>query len=378
VIPRPASLLLAALASAPVAAGAAEPPPSGAPVLSLAWISDMHLDASRRDAVARAIDRVDADLAPDLVLITGDNCALAEPSADPAAPEPESLRRQRFLKTFLAARLRDPAFVIPGDNWPQDFERVFGPRQYSFDAAGVHVVMLSADRSCHAGGLEGLSVFDAATWEWLRQDLAAARGRSTLLALHEPVYPPTFLDAPPLRDLLRKHPDVLAVLQGHLHVDLALEADGRAWLVAPSLGWAVAPPRRRAAPAAGDGPSPDRARHAPALKQVLVFPDVILVRTFAFNVAAGRLVATGRETRVAIPAPLRAGLVRPAGGVAPERRDGPPPRPHVDDPSMASRAGELLEGLRGVPFMDLLRAGLEAGGRPDSGAGTPPGARKDP
>jgi hypothetical protein len=338
----------------------------------------MHLDASRRDAVARALDRVDADLAPDLVLLTGDDCALADPPADPAAPEPESLRRQRFLKAFLANHLRAPAVVIPGDNWPQDFERVFGPRQLSFDAAGLHVVMLSADRSCHAGGFEGLSVFDMATWDWLRRDLEAARGRPTLLAIHEPIHPPTFLDAAPLRDLLRKHPDVLAVLQGHLHVDLALQADGRAWLVAPSLGWAVAPPRRRAAPSAESTRSQDLPRPAPALKQVLVLPDAIRVRTFAYDAAAGRLAATGRETRVAIPVPLRAGLSRPAGGVTPERRDGPPPRPHVDDPTLAARANELLENLRGVPFLDLLRTGLEVGGRQGTGGETPPGAREDP
>ncbi|HQJ55445.1 MAG TPA: hypothetical protein PLZ80_13000, partial [Planctomycetota bacterium] len=45
---------------------AAEPSP-GEPVLSFAWVSDLHLDAATLDAAAAAFRWIDATLAPDFV-----------------------------------------------------------------------------------------------------------------------------------------------------------------------------------------------------------------------------------------------------------------------------------------------------------------------
>ncbi len=322
----------ACLAAPDRPASAAEPrqaPPAdapateGDPVLTFVWVSDMHLDASRRERVGRALRAAGEAFAPDFFLFTGDNNAVPVPPAKGAPPEPLPVRRQRYLKAFLADRLRVPAVVVPGDNWPGGFDRVFGPAQHSFDAAGFHVIVLAPDRTCHAQGAEGLSVFDAGTWAWLRKDLEANRGKPCILAIHEPVYPPAFLDAPALRELLRGHPNVLAVLQGHLHADLELRADGRAWFVAPALG-----------PGA-----------LPAIKRVRIYPTAIRLQTFATDSETGRPASVGRPQTVSVPPALRKGLVRPAEGFAMGNRSCVPAHPHVDDPSLAARRGELSRNL---------------------------------
>ena len=71
------------------------------PLFSFAWASDFHLDDSRREVIARGMRFIDERLKPDFVLITGDNNALPAPATDRTKAEPVSLRRQRFLKTWL-------------------------------------------------------------------------------------------------------------------------------------------------------------------------------------------------------------------------------------------------------------------------------------
>jgi hypothetical protein len=159
---------------------------NAAPLGSFAWVTDMHLDGSRLEYTAEAFRQLRTEWKPHFVLITGDNNAHpaapgettpADPPglggliSDPAAhrhlpalrmaDEPESLgfRRQRFLRAFLDEHLQLPYAIIPGDNWPQDFDLVFGPKQYSFDWCGLHFLLLAPDRSlprCQARGAIGL------------------------------------------------------------------------------------------------------------------------------------------------------------------------------------------------------------------------------
>ena len=117
------------------------------------------------------------------------------------------------------------------------------------------------------------------TWEWIRRDLDRNRDKPTIVALHEPVHPPTFLDAPRLRGLLDRHPHVVAVLQGHLHVDLEFRRHGTTYLVAPSLGWTP----------------------SPAMKLVQVYPAGLVVRTIRDSQANGRFEMTSRCQEIAIP-----------------------------------------------------------------------------
>ncbi len=314
--------------------GQEEDSPQG-PLFTFAWISDLHLDAARTGKIAKGLERVDG-LDPDFVLVTGDNSALPAPD-QPDRPEPVSLRRQRFFRSFLVEHLRAPAVVLPGDNWPQDFEKVFGAFQFSFDYGGVHFLLLAPDRACK--GLEGLSAFDPGTLDWIRADLEASAAKPVLVAIHEPIRPPSFLDAPRLRALFHGRPNVIAVLQGHLHLDLELDADGRTYLVCPSFGT-----------------SP-----APGLKLVRVFPCRVGVTTIAFDPAEGWRKTGRRERRIDIPPAVRGGLKRPSGGFSMERFSCVPPHALAEDAGLAGRRGELVENMRGFLREEFLRA--RPGGR---------------
>lgn len=203
---------------------------------------------------------IDERIKPAFVLITGDNNAIAEPLEYEGKAAPQGLSRQTYLKNFLQKNLRSPYAIIPGDNWPQDFEKVFGPRQYSFDYGGIHFLMTAPDRSA-GGKYEGLSLFDPATWEWMKKDLEENRSKPVMVVLHEPISPPTFLDAERLSELMERYPNVLAAFQGHLHVDLELEQAGKKYFSTPALG-----------------PS-----HPPAMKELAVYKDVIVIRTLELS-----------------------------------------------------------------------------------------------
>ncbi len=311
------------------------------PLWSFAWASDMHLDRSNAGRTALAMQLIDREWKPHFVLITGDNGAIAAPADNGALPEPESLRRQRYLKSWLDKNLRTPRAIIPGDNWPQDFDRVFGPSQYAFDCGGLRFVMLAPDRHHKGQGPEGLSVLDEPTWTWLARDLQAHRDRPVVVAIHEPVYPPTFLDAPRLRRLLDGYPNVVAVLQGHLHADMELTAGGRKYLVAPALG-------------PGD---------PPGLKHVRVYRERLVVRTAAYDQRSGRFALVQKWQRIDLPKPLRKGLAAPPGPFKMADYTCVPAHPLRDDPELANRLGELAGIFQAFLGNELPRMLLQAARR---------------
>lgn len=303
------------------------------PLWTFVWISDLHVDESRRAFIAQALAYIDATLSPHFVLITGDNNALAAPPADPNHPEPLGLRRQRYFRAFLAEHLRAPYVVIPGDNWPEDFEKVFGPRQYSFDYGGIHFLLLAPDRSYHGAGLEGLSAFDEPTWAWITRDLERSCRKPTLVAIHEPICPCTFLEAPRLRALVSASGHVIAVMQGHLHADLEFRHETQTYLVAPSLG-----------------KSP-----VPAFKQIGVYPDALIVRTIYWDRSGGRFEPGGKPQGIGIPPELCAGVTKPPGSrLTMAGYDAMPPAAHVVDPMLAARFADLLKVLAESLRADIL------------------------
>ena len=198
------------------------------PLFTFAWVSDFHLSAGNREVIEAALEHIDAELKPDFTLVTGDNCAYAGEPGFRKPGESKTLARQRFLKSFLDERLNRPYYVIPGDNWPFDFDQVFGPKQYAFDYGGVRFVFLSADRACKGMRLEGLAVLEDETVDWLREDLKENADKPTLVVMHEPIYPPTFLDAGRIEKILDEFPQTIACLHGHLHVDMEVEKNGAA------------------------------------------------------------------------------------------------------------------------------------------------------
>jgi hypothetical protein len=316
-----------AAGTASTAAGAmSDDTPNAAPLWSFAWVTDMHLDDSRREYIAEAFRHIRTEWKPHFVLMTGDNNAHPAPPADPAQPEPLGFRRQRFLQAFLDEHLKLPYAIIPGDNWPQDFDRVFGPRQYSFDVGGLHFLMLAPDRIYHGSKLEGLSAFDEPTRDWIVGDLERNRQRPTIVAIHEPIYPPTFLDARRLYKILARYPNVVAVLQGHLHRDLEYRLRGTAYLVGPSLGM---PPTQ-------------------AMKWVHIHADRLVLQTYAYNQSNRRFELLDRRQTIAISEPLQGGLTTPTGtSLEMANYDALPARPLIQDPQLPLRIGELLQNAAG-------------------------------
>jgi hypothetical protein len=299
-----------------------------APLLRFAWLSDFHLDGDERTPMIRqACHTVRDTIRPHFAMFTGDNCRYDPPVSAARAALPITHRRQLAFKDFLDAELSLPAVVLPGDNWPWDFDKVFGPARFSFDAAGLHLVCLAPDR--RAKGAEGCAVFDPATWEWLTRDLEANRAKPTLVFMHENVAPPTFLDAASLERLLKAHPQVLGTLTGHVHLDLDFRRDGLAHILCPAL-------------AAGARPS---------FKVAALYPDRLVLNTWEYEPAAKRFQPTLRWQRIDIPeGSLRQGL-RPVdtSQLLRENRSEMPTAPLIEDASLLQRRGELF-----LPLMQFL------------------------
>lgn len=301
----------------------------------VAWTSDFHLDRSREAWISYALDYIDRFVQPHFVLITGDNSVLLPPTESRAAPstgpqEPKSLRLQRFLKSYLAEHLNAPYVILPGDNWPGDFHRVFGPRQSAFNCGGIRWVLLAPDRTCHAAGREGLNVFDEDTFMWLRHNLQEHRHRPIVVVSHEPISPPTFLDAPQLARLFDEFPQVVLGLHGHLHRDLAVSSGRRVHLVCRALG-----------------PGPE-----PGFKVIDVYRSMVVIRTIARqstgeegnNDASPPVLSVRRGwQRIELPERLREAVFRPRSErFRREAYAARPARPLVEDRRLAARSGELF------------------------------------
>ena len=312
-------------------AWATDPTP---PLLRFAWMSDLHLDGGERTAMIRAACHTVRDLIrPDLVIVTGDNCAWDPPVRGDRARLPQAHRRHLAFQDFIKAEIGLPAVVLPGDNWPWDFDKVFGSSRFSFHAAGLHLVFLSPDR--RAPSMEGCSRFDPPTWEWLEKDLEANRERPTLVFTHENLIPPTFLDAPRLLQVLHRHPQVLATFTGHLHLDLEFRRQGLVHLLCPAF-------------AAGG---------RPGFKTVALYPDRLVVNTWEQDPGGGAFVSTLKWQRIDIPeGPLRRALAPlDRSRLLREGRQEMPAAPMVRDESLAARQGDLLPGL----FQFMMEKGLE-------------------
>ncbi|HPP54419.1 MAG TPA: hypothetical protein PK777_15815, partial [Thermoguttaceae bacterium] len=207
---------------------------------------------------------------------------------------------------------------------------------------GLHLVLLAPDAIHHGPGMEGLSTFDPETLDWLRKDLEKYREYPTLVAIHEPIYPPTFLDAPAIRKIIKEFPQVIGILQGHLHIDMELRDGKQTYLVAPAVG----------------------PGQPPSFKQVLVYRRTLIFRTAEMDSQGGQWRLVEKWQKIDIPAPLQKSL-QPVGGESNQSadpsangtswpgRENPlqmvsyrPPRPVRDEPALARRAGQLMEMAR--------------------------------
>ncbi|MEV0562667.1 metallophosphoesterase [Dactylosporangium sp. NPDC050588] len=169
----------------------------------IAHLSDLHLGAQPTDRFDRVIAYIGSLREPvDAVLVTGD---VADHGLD---AEYAAFGRLRKLGV--------PVLAVPGNH---DDPAAFRTDRAE-TVAGVLFALCDSSVPGHAEGW-----LDDGTLRWLDGTLAAAAGTPAFVCCHHPPVPvgkPAAdqvrqLGAGRLADVLRRHPDVLAVLCGHVH-----------------------------------------------------------------------------------------------------------------------------------------------------------------
>jgi len=291
-----------------------------APRFRMAWITDLHVtQVTSRTLVTAACHSIRDDIKPNFTIVTGDNAGHYWGLSDADMKEPVGVRRHRWLKRFLDSELAGPYLVVPGDNWPWDFEKIFGSTHYSFDFGGWHFHFASTDNQ--ATGVEGCVTFSSVSWEWMEHDLAKAIAKPTLFIHHEPLWPPSFLDALPAAQMMVRNPNVLAVLSGHLHLDLEFQRDNWRQFIAPALGRS----------------------HRPGFKVLNFYPDIVIIESYEWQENKQTFIQAAKWQQLPVPTKYRADLaaVPAITGFAPENRRAMAPQAKYVDKALAKRAKEL-------------------------------------
>jgi 3',5'-cyclic-AMP phosphodiesterase len=192
----------------------------------------------------RAIPRVNA-LRPDLILVGGDL----------TSDEKEASYR-RAQAAF--ARLDAPVHAVMGNHDDRRaYRSVFRPDRPpgpepltdAFDAGPCRFVLLDSQI---AGAVAGR--MDAAQLAWLDAELAGRPGRPTVIVVHHPPLPIGvrwldalgFLNGQELVRVLRRHPQVRAVLFGHIHQPRIWRYEGMVFASVPALAFQFSPTEQEA------------------------------------------------------------------------------------------------------------------------------------
>ena len=123
------------------------------------------------------------------------------------------------------------AFGLPGEG--------DAPLDYAVDLGALRLVVID---STIPG--EDRGDFESAQLEWLEAELASAPEQPTILAMHQPPIAhrdrrlgrrePPAADREALAAVIERHPQVRAIVGGHLHRIAASSLAGRPVIVAPS------------------------------------------------------------------------------------------------------------------------------------------------
>ena len=214
----------------------------------VAQITDIHLgyDPGNPDEYNRQrLDRTLAVLkamvpAPDLLLVTGD---IADNGDD-------RVSYQRFAEAIEGLPFR-VCPVMGNHDSREIFREVFpdtadagGYIQYAIDDFPVRILVLDTlEIGRHGGG------YDEVRAAWLAARLAEAPGRPTMLALHHPPIATglSWMTENPdaewvrrLRPIVEAHPNIVAMVSGHLHRPIVTRWAGTALAVCPSTAPQVA------------------------------------------------------------------------------------------------------------------------------------------
>ncbi|GAA4224328.1 3',5'-cyclic AMP phosphodiesterase CpdA [Streptosporangium album] len=203
-------------------------------MLTLAHVSDIHIDGSPRSiertrAVMRHLESLPGPL--DAVIVTGD-------IADHGSVEEYETARE-----LLASRY--PTVVCPGNHDARPaFRKVLldqdgdGPVNQVLRLDGLTVALCD---SSIPGRPEG--ILEDETIAWLETVLAESAGTPVIVGMHHPAvalgipYVDTIgLRSPErLEEVLRRHPQVVAVLAGHAHTPASTTFAGLPLVVAPGV-----------------------------------------------------------------------------------------------------------------------------------------------
>lgn len=227
----------------------------------IAQITDIHLgfepnnpaefNRKRLDQTLRALSALKPR--PDLLLMTGD---LADTGDDSVS--------YRRLKSAVS-NLPFPVWYCMGNHDSRDpFVKHFphvpmadGFVQYAIEDYPVRIIVLDTlEVGRHGGG------FCEVRANWLRDRLAEAPDRPTILVLHHPPIESglSWMTENPeaewvvrLRDIVSAHPNIVAMLAGHLHRPVVTEWAGTTLAVCPSTAPQVALDLDRIDPDKPDG-----------------------------------------------------------------------------------------------------------------------------
>ena len=215
-------------------------PHAGAHSIVLLQITDTHLFASA-DTAHRGINtqasldavladaEADARWPPDAIVVTGD-----------IVHDESRAGYERFRKTLES--LGPPAFCVPGNHDdPAVLKRCLAAPQVQVCGdsrlGAWRLILLNSFGNGEVAGALG-------TAELARMEMVLEKhpGEHTLICLHHPPVPmgSAWLDNPGLRDadacmeFVRRHPQVRAVLWGHVHQEFDKHADGVRFMSTPS------------------------------------------------------------------------------------------------------------------------------------------------
>lgn len=212
----------------------------------LAQVSDLHIKAGGQlsygvfDAAAMMRACVRHLLAlkqlPDAVAMTGD-------LTDLGRPDEYALLRE------LIAPLRMPVYLIPGNHDRRDAMRAAFPEnsylrqspdriRYAIENHALRIVALDTLVEGESGG-----ALDEASIAWLDRTLSAAPSHPTVVLMHHPPFA-TYIghldkfqlrDPAPLAAVIERHPQVHAILCGHVHRPIQARFAGTVASTAPSV-----------------------------------------------------------------------------------------------------------------------------------------------